>query len=133
MAVRPTTAEDLAVKDFRFGTDDFEDWVVQFESSVGLAHAVDDGAQKEALCKRWLPLKLDETAKAMAGRIDETRSWAEIKAKLVELFTDPQEKYNWASGRGQVVWDGVESFHSLATKIKRKVDRFGNAANKDMK
>ena len=88
-------AHALAVKDFQFGTDDFYEWVEQFESSVGLAHAVDDGPQKEELCKRWLLLKLGETAKSMAGRIDKTRTWADIKGELEALFTDPQEKYLW--------------------------------------
>ena len=84
-------AHSLAIKDFQYGEDDFDDWVKRFEAAVGLAHGTDDKDAKAEYCKRWLPLKLDETARSISANLDVTRAWDLIKVDLSKLFVDPQE------------------------------------------
>ena len=122
-------AHSLAIKDFQYGEDDFDDWVIRFEAAVGLAHGTDDKDAKAEYCKRWLPLKLDETARSISANLDVTRAWDLIKVDLSKLFVDPQEKYNWFAGRDPIVWDGKESFHSLATRIRKRVEKYNHGGN----
>ena len=131
VGIKLTHASSLALKDFRYGEDDFDDWVVRFEGAVCLAHGTDDEAQKEGFCKKWLPLKLDETARSVSANVDLTKDWKVIKAELSKLFVDPQERYNWFAGRDPIVWDGKESFHSLATRIKKRVEKYSLAGDKE--
>ena len=123
-------ASSLAVNEFNFDVDDFDTWVEYFENAVGLAHQVGDGAQKEALCIQWLPLKLDKTAKSIYKNVTE-RTWDAIKQQLSLLMVDPQDKYNWLTAREPIQWDGKESFHSLATRVRAKSDKYCPAAARE--
>ena len=121
----------LPIKDFNFENDDFDDWVTRFETAVSLAEGIDDEAELKGYCKKWLPLKLDDTARSISASVDMKTDWTSIKKELSELFVDPQEKYNWFAGRDPIVWDGKESFHSLATRIKKKVDKYSLGGDKE--
>ena len=125
------TDSPLPIKDFYFDDDDFDDWVTRFEIAVSLAEGIDDEAQLGDYCRRWLPLKLDDTARSISANVDMKKDWASIKKEMSELFVDPQEKYNWFAGRDPIVWDGKESFHSLATRIKKRVNRNSLGGDKD--
>ena len=129
MAQRIPHAHSLACEKYKTG-DDFEVWVEQFEKAVAIAHQVDDGQVKDDLCKKWISLKLDETALISYRGVDPNLPWPGLKAKLLEVFADPQEKYDWHSGNQTIVWDGKESFHALATRIRLKVERNSLGANR---
>ena len=122
MADKTQSAHALAVGTYRYGVDDFSEWVKKFEGAVGLAHGVEPGDKKDALCLKWLPLKLDETAVATYENCTKV-TWAEIKPELAKLLIDPQEKYDIFAGRNPIKWDGKESFRQLATRIKRRINR----------
>ena len=123
MGDKPANAHSLPVDKYRHEVDDFDVWVTLFEDAVGLAHNVDAGPARDALCIRWLPLKIDESARAVRNNCKETE-WAKIKVELSGLLTDPQEKYDWVANRDPITWNGAESFHALGTRIKRKVDKY---------
>ena len=121
---RPTHANNVAIDKYKSG-DDFEEWASRFEIAVGLAHSVGAPAQREqrdSYCLQWLPLKVDESTWTVFKNVRGI-TWEQIKAELITLLTDPQEKYDWFAGRNPIVWDGKESFHALAARIKRKVNK----------
>ena len=120
---RPAHAHSLPVDKFQYDHDDFDEWVDLFEDAVGLAHGVGAGPARNQLCIRWLPLKLDKTTRTIYENCTKA-SWPEIRAELSTLFVDPQDKYSWLAGRRKVVWDGKESFHSLASRVKKSVDKY---------
>ena len=102
-----------------------------FEDSVKLANKDANEAEREDLCIQWLPFKLDEESRVIHGNVTKT-AWKDIKLELQELLVDPQEKYHWLSKSREttIVWDGKESFHSLAIRIMRAVDKFDPHCNK---
>ena len=134
--IRP--AHGISIKDFESREDDFESWVKRFESAVELAHNTDGDADAlNKLCIKWLPLKLDKEAQSVYSNVTPTTpntplTWAEIKTQLSSLLINPQDKYNWlATRRGNIVWDGKESFHALATRVKSSVDKFDPNCDKN--
>ena len=122
MADKPQSAHALAVGTYRYGVDDFSEWVEKFEGAVGLAHGVEPGDKKNELCLKWLILKLDETSTSTYKSCTKA-TWPEIKVELAKLLIDPQEKYDIFAGRNPIKWDGKESFRQLATRIRRRIDR----------
>ena len=125
MVDREPHVSSLAVDKFKHG-EDFDQWVALFETAVGIAHQVngaDKAARKGQLCFEWLPLKIDHATLTLLNGIT-ANTWEEAKAELSRVLTDPQEKYDWFAGRNPIVWDGKESFHSLSTRIKTKVDKY---------
>ena len=133
MGDRP--AHSLAVDRFDSSKDDFAVWIKMFEDAVILAHNVTDMTTLPALCKRWLTLKLDENARSVYANVkpvtpETPLTWDAIKEQLAQLLINPQEKYNWLSQRSNLKWDGKESFHALATRVKRNVDKFDPNCNK---
>ena len=123
-------ANSLACRDYHTG-EDFDSWVPLFERAVEVAHQIDKGDRRDALCKKWLPLKLDDHSRTSLNSIDERKTWDETKTELSTRFADPQDRYNWLAGRDRIKWDGKESFHTLAARIKKKVDRHGFGGDKD--
>ena len=132
--VRP--ANSLAIDKFQTDKDDFNEWVGLLESAVRVAHNTNDAVELQTLYKTWLPLKLDPEGRSVYNNIDLTPannaplSWDQIKEQLSTLLVNPQEKYNWLSNRTILTWDGKESFHALATRVKRNVDKFDPECNK---
>ena len=105
---------------------DFDEWVGTFEMAVEVATNPADEDRKHALCKKWLPIKLDDRTKKIYHNCNTGAAvtWGDLKAELKRLLVSPEEKYNWRSGRLQVTWDGKESFHALGTRVTRAVDKF---------
>ena len=124
------TTNSLPVEVFRPDEDDFEEWILRFETAVVLATNVTDKARKSQLCRNWLSLKLDDRSRIILGNCKKT-DWDELKVELRDLLIDPQEKYNWRARRSTIVWDGKESFHVLAANVKRAVDRYDPKGNKE--
>ena len=127
---RTIHSNSLACKDYRTG-DDFDIWVALFERAVEVAHQIEAGDRRDTLCKKWLPLKLDDHAGTALAGLDQALNWANTKKGLSALLADPQERYNWLAGRDNIKWDGKENFHSLATRIKKKVDQHGFGGEKE--
>ena len=121
------SAANINIDKFQSNVDDIETFLELFENSVELATGVEDEARKGHLCKRWLPLKLDDAALATYKQATST-SWKDLKEELIGLLVDPQEKYKWQAKLTTIKWDGKESFHTLASRVKRAVDKF----DKDM-
>ena len=122
-------AHSIPVDNFRSDQDSFDDWVKLFEDAVALAtNAAED--REEPLCKRWLPLKLDERSRGLLKSCKKDAAWVDLKKELKGFLVDPQEKYNWQVNRLTPAWDGKESFHVLASKIKRLVDLYSERENK---
>ncbi len=120
----------IPVKDFRSDTDNFDTWVELLEEAVKISYR---GATPEDLLeakKTWLKLKLDDKARATYANVTKT-NWDEIKTEFRELLIDPQEKYNWQTRRTHIKWDGKETFHELATRIKESVDKFDPDCRKE--
>ena len=120
----------LPIDTFRPESDDFGEWIVRFETAIFLSTNVTDKAKKELLCRNWLSLKLDDRSRIILGNCKET-SWEKLKEELKGLLTDPQEKYNWRARRSTIIWDGIESFHVLASRIMRAIDRYDPKSNKE--
>lgn len=123
--VKATSA--LAVEKYKSGIDDFEEWVDLFEKAVKLATNVRDDNILPYLYREWLPLKLDSTALAARRQVT-AAGWIQIKEELAALLVDPQERYKWQVKLQTIKWDGKESFHALAARVTRAVNKF----DKDM-
>ena len=128
MGDRP--AYQLAVSNFRSEVDDFDTWLGLFESAVKLAYNTADDATLHTHCKNWLSLKLDDEARTVYGNVVDA-TWIGIKKELKKLLVNPQDKYNWRARVRSIVWDGTESLHSLATRVKRNVDKYGLEGGKE--
>ena len=114
----------LPIHNFRTGTDDPTVWLPLFEGTVEMCLHPADANAKNALLKKWFPLKVDDQARQKLLGIT-TQVWDEIKAAFIKSLVDPQEEYNWHARRqATITWDGVEPFHDLATKIRRAVDKY---------
>ena len=122
-------ASAIPVGEFRFGVDDFGDWISKFERAVTLATNPQSDARKQALCLAWLPLKLDAEAGAYLKQIDENATYDVTKAALERLLVNPLDAYKWRAMKTQIVWDGKESFHVLSSRIKRAVDTYEDELN----
>ena len=120
----------IPVKDFRSDVDNFNTWIELLEEAVTISYK---GATADELLqakKTWLKLKLDDKARATYANVTKT-NWEEIKTEFKELLIDPQEKYNWQTRRTHIKWDGKETFHELATRIKESVDKFDPDCRKE--
>ena len=118
--VRGTSS--IGVEDYVSGQD-FEEYADLFVSGVKLATNARDQQQLDDLCLEWLPLKLDAPALAVYKQANKT-SWTALKEDLIKLLVDPQEKFKWQARLTTIKWDGKESFHALASRIKRAVDKY---------
>ena len=119
----------IPVDTFRSEEDSFDDWIKLFEDAVVLStNAPED--RKEALYKKWLPLKLDKRTRDLLKNCDLAARWETLKAALKALLIDPQEQYNWQTRRTTLVWDKKESFHAFANRVKRLVDLYDGGADK---
>ena len=123
-------ASSIAVDTFRSTHDDFEEWISLFEDAVVLGTGVTDADRKKALYLKWLPFKLDEQARTVRRSIA-SNEYEEVKRELKALLIDPQEAYKWQTGRSCIQWDGKESFHALAVRIRRAVDKYDPDAVKN--
>ena len=113
----------LPIHNFRTDIDDPAVWLPMFEDTVEMClHPADANARK-TLLKKWFPLKVDDRARQKLLGIT-TQVWDEIKAAFIKSLVDPQEEYNWHARKQSITWDGVEPFHDLVTKIRRKVDKY---------
>ena len=125
------TVSQIAVERFQSDTDDFDEWVGIFQTAVNLAHNPADEAAKHELYKQWLPIKLDRHGRTVFTECDITKTWPELKEQFKKLLVNPVDKYSWKANRQTLTWDGQESLHTLATKIKAKVDKFDPDGQKD--
>ena len=116
-------ASSINVRDFKTDTDDFEEWVALFEKAVKLATNVRDAPSLHYLYIEWLPLKLDNAALAILKQARKTE-WPELKDELTGLLVDPQERYKWQAKLTTIKWDGKESFHTLASRVVRAVNKY---------
>ena len=102
---------------------DFDAWVDMFERAVKLATNAPDDAALHRACLEWLPLKLDSAARAVYSQAT-SRAWPALKDELKNLFVDPQEAYRWQAKKISIEWDGMESFHALAARVKSAVNKY---------
>ena len=123
---RPTSS--IAVDKFRSGVDDFEEYGDILERGIKVATNVQDPDELGLLCKDWLQLKLDAPALAIWRQANHNADWPTLKEELIALLVDPQEKYKWQARLTTIKWDQKESFHALASRIRRAVNKF----DKDM-
>ena len=123
---RPTSS--IAVDKFRSGVDDFEEYGEILERGIKVATNVRDATELGLLCKDWLPLKLDAPALAVLRQANVAADWKDLKEELIALLVDPQEKYKWQARLTTIKWDQKESFHALASRVRRAVNKF----DKDM-
>ena len=132
MATSERAANSIPIERFKAGEDDFDEWVDLLEEAVKLATNPQTEERKHALLLDWLPLKLDDEARAIYKQCGGV-TWPERKAAMKELMIDPQEVYKWKAKVGKITWDGKESFHRLATRVKRAVDKFDKDMNDESK
>ena len=119
------TTSHISIKDYNSQKDDFEKWVKRFENAVRLSTRDREEASLHLRFKDWLPLKLDENASIHLDQLDiPGTGWPELKSQLGDLLIDPQERLRWQARQTTIRWDGKESLHSLANRIKRAVDKF---------
>ena len=128
MAAPERTVTSIPCDNFRSGIDDPADWFEIYESALVVATGVTDDARKLFLLRTWLPLKLDARARDVFKNCTKV-AWDELKAEFISLLIDPQEKYRWRAGQNPIVWDGVESFHALATRVKSAVKKHEKRVN----
>ena len=120
---------ELPVEKFRSNHDIFREWIKKVEDGIVLTCNPQSEERKEELCILWLPLMLDDAAYAIWQNVTK-KKWEEIKVEMEELLVDPQERYNWKTGYVTVIWDEKESFHELATRVRRCVDLYEPDADK---
>ena len=114
---------DIPVETFRHGIDHFESWVKLFEKAIDLSYKGASEADRATACEQWLPLKLDDKTRLIYGGVTGA-TWESIKTNLQKALVDPHDEYMWHSRRATIIWDGVESFQSLGTRIMREVDTY---------
>ena len=114
---------EVDIPTFNTRKDDFEEWVELFENAVFLSTNVRDAANLALLRRKWLPLKLDWEARA-ALKQAVSADWDSLKAEMVGLLIDPQEKAQWQANKASIKWDGKESMHQLAARVRRAVNKF---------
>ena len=121
MAEKATST--IPIEKFQSGVDDFDDWIEMFERAVKLATNA-PAVRLPALFLDWLSISLDSAAKDVFRQIPTTATYAEAKTLLKKLLVDPCEAYKWQSMKTKITWDEKESFHALATRVKRAVDKY---------
>ena len=122
-------ASYIPIEDFRPDYHDPDEWLGRFEKAVVLATNCSNEDRKKELYVAWLPMKLNDATRLMMSDAlsDATAAtWATFKTQFKSLLITPQDKYNWRSGRKRITWDGQENFHSLAARVKRTIDRYGD-------
>ena len=117
----PTSS--IPIDAFNPDIDDFQEWISLFEDAVVLATNVKKEARKKELFKTWLPLVLDERTRIIFRKCEKTE-WNELVKELAKLLVDPQEKYEWRAGRLKITWDQTESFHVLAARVTRAINKY---------
>ena len=127
MAAAPVADDEptssIPVNAFNPETDDFQEWISLFEDAVVLATNVRNEARKKELFKTWLPLVLDERTRIIFRKCEKTE-WDELTKELAKLLVDPQERYEWRAGRLKITWDQTESFHVLAARVTRAINKY---------
>ena len=118
MTERATSS--IPVDTFSTDRDDFGEWVKLFEDAVRLATGATEDERLKVLFRKWLPIKLDARARTIYSNCTKD-GWEDLKTEFRDLLIDPQDRYNWQAHRTTITWDGVESFHSLATRVRRSV------------
>ena len=126
---RERGASSIPLADFVSGTDDFETWIERFENAVQLATNATSDARRKELYLQWLPLKLDDEARAILKQVPPNTSYADTITQMNNLLSDPVEEYKWKAMKSQIYWDGKESFQALATRIIRSVDKYEKQLN----
>ena len=139
-------SSEIGIAIFSSGVDDFEEYVDLFETAVNLATVAPTTAEKEKAYWQWLPLRLDKPARAIlaqAKRQVQARAqalnpprdatWPELKEELKVLLIDPQEEYKWHAKLMTIKWDGVESFHVLASRVISAVNKFDRKMDDEYK
>ena len=125
-------ASSINCKDFDSDVHDFDDWVKKFEKAVKLATNVRDDASLHYLYKEWLPLKLDDLASTYLDQIGDV-TWPNTKTRLSDLLVDPQMKLRWRARQWTITWDGKESMHALAARVKRAVNKYDRHLPEDVR
>ena len=125
-------ASSINCKDFDSDVHDFDNWVKKFEKAVKLATNVRDEPSLHYLYKEWLPLKLDDLASTYLDQIGDV-AWANTKTRLSDLLVDPQMKLRWRARQWTITWDGKESMHALAARVKRAVDKYDRHLPEDVR
>ena len=127
MAAAPVADDEptssIPVDAFNPETDDFQEWISLFEDAVVLATNVKNEARKKELFKTWLPLVLDERTRIIFRKCEKA-DWKELVKELAKLLVDPQERYEWRAGRLKITWDQTESFHVLAARVTRAINKY---------
>ena len=120
---RERGASSIPCNDFQSGKDDFDSWIEKFETAVNVAtNASED--RKHPLYLMWLPLKLDEEARAVLKQVPAAATYTNTKALMKDLLIDEVEVYKWRAMKSQITWDGKESFQALSTRVKSAVDKY---------
>ena len=115
-----TPATSIPVENFQSGKHVLSEWLPLLENGVTVATGATTPARLQFLCKQWLPIKLDATSRDVLKNCIKD-DWEELKIELQSLLIDPQEKYKWRINKNSIKWDGKESFHALATRVKNAV------------
>ncbi|MEE3023414.1 MAG: hypothetical protein VX367_12555, partial [SAR324 cluster bacterium] len=115
-----TPATSIPVENYQSGVHVLSEWLPLLESGVIVATGATTPACQQFLCKQWLPIKLDATARDVLKNCTKD-DWEELKVELQSLLIDPQEKYKWRINKNSIKWDGKESFHALASRVKNAV------------
>ena len=123
MATERATSE-IPIEEFDQDVHDPDEYFERLETAMELATGVTDADRKAVLLKKWLSMKLNAAARMILKSCDLAADWETLIAEFKSKLVTPQDKYNWRSRRKRITWDGVESFHVLAEKAKRTVDRY---------
>ena len=129
MAAAPETnrergASSIPCNDFQSGKEDFASWIEKFQSAVNVATNASTDARKHALYLLWLPLKLDEEARAVLKQVPQGTNYTDTITLMKDLLIDEVEVYKWKAMKSQITWDGKESFQALSTRVKCAVDKY---------
>ena len=130
---RERGASSIPCNDFQSGEDDFDSWIEKFESAVNVATNASTNDRKHALYLLWLPLKLDEEARAVLKQVPSGATYTNTKALMKDLLIDEVEVYKWRAMKSQIIWDGKESFQALSTRVKSAVDKYEKELTVDSK
>ena len=122
----------LDIPSFDSNRDDFEEWIELFENAVSLAANAGEQDNLAPLYRKWLPLMLDSAARAALKQAT-SAEWNDLKEEMVELLVDPQEKAKWQAKQITIKWDGRESIHALASRVKRAVDKYERGMPEEFK
>ena len=112
---------NIPVETFIPGVHDPDKWFKTLEDGVDLATNTTGKADKY---KKWARIKMDDATRMIFDECSQgpNVTWEALKKELKSKLVTPQQRYNWRMGRNRVVWDGRESFHVLAARIKSAVD-----------